>query len=166
MRGSLRQIQLTQNKLALIDDEDYEVVSKYKWYAKFNHGNWYAETCIKRKTIQMHKLIISTTVNQMVDHCNGNGLDNRKENLRACTNAQNQMNKSKGYGKSSYKGVSWHTQLKKWRARIKVEGKEILLGVFAEEVEAAKAYDKAAREYFGGFACPNFKEIDCHTPIL
>ncbi len=88
-----------------------------------------------------------------VDHINGNRLDNRKCNLRLATRSQNLQNSRKRTGCSSrFKGVNWLGQNKRWRARIKVFGKEIALGCFISELEAAEAYNKAAKEHFGDFA--------------
>ena len=95
-----------------------------------------------------------------VDHINGNGLDNRKANLRLCTRAQNQMNSIKRTGKSSiFKGVSWHKNAWKWRANIKINQKDIHIGYFDTELEAAEAYDIEAIRLFGSFAKTNFKVL-------
>lgn len=155
------EIPLTQGQVALIDDEDFELVSKYVWYAQNCKGIWYARTNIssnnkKRSSILMHRLIITTQ--QLVDHKNGNGLDNRRENLRVCTKAQNKMNQKNKLpnASSKYKGVS--KQKNFWKARITVDGQETYLGHFSSEVEAAKEYDRVAKKCFGEFASLNFSE--------
>lgn len=86
------------------------------------------------------------------DHRNGNGLDNRRKNLRPCTHAQNCRNAKPRSVSSKYKGVGWSRVHNKWRARIRVDGILKSLGVFTEEAQAARAYDRAAAEYFGEFA--------------
>ena len=96
----------------------------------------------------------------MVDHINRDRLDNRRANLRMATNAQNQANVTKRQGMTSrYKGVSRHTATGRWQARISVEGKQMHLGYFAHEADAARAYDARAREVFGVFAQANFPEL-------
>jgi hypothetical protein len=113
------------------------------------------------KAIYMHLEIMSAPDGMEVDHMNGNGLDNRRENLRLCTRAQNRMNSVKRIGKSStFKGVYWHKNCRKWRASLKLDGKEIHIGYFNTELEAAEAYDEKALELFGEFAKPNFKDAN------
>lgn len=98
---------------------------------------------------------------QLVDHINHNGLDNRKANLRLATAAQNARNRQKCKSKktSKYKGVCWHKRDKKWTGRILVNSKSIALGYFEDEKEAARAYDRAARKYYGEYAEPNFERL-------
>lgn len=153
----MKQIPLTQNKVALVDDEDWELVSQYKWYAHKCDNQFYARTNIykegKRTLLSMHQLL---TGGKLIDHINGNGLDNRRENLRPCTTQQNGQNSTSRIGTSSYKGVSFDARRNKWFARIYVEKKNKFLGYFADEKIAAIAYNKAATEYFGEFAKLNF----------
>jgi hypothetical protein len=103
------EILLTQGQVALIDDEDYNLVSNYNWYANKDGRTFYAATKIrqkgKRTTISMHRIIMGAKIGQQIDHTNGNGCDNRKENLRFCTNSQNQQNRHNQLrGTSNYKG--------------------------------------------------------------
>jgi len=155
-------IPLTQGKFALIDDEDYDLVISYSWHTQKDINNFYAVTTTtrvqgKRTTIYMHRLIMNARSGLQVDHINHNGLDNRRENLRLCTRTENCRNRRKYIrGSSIYKGVSWYTHYKKWRARIECEGKQLHLGWFSDEVEAAEVYDKAALKLFGEFAHLNF----------
>jgi hypothetical protein len=156
------EIVLTQEQVALIDDEDYELVSKFKWYAR-KHGNTYYSTTninkpMGRASLQMHRLIMNAPIGKQVDHINGNGLDNRRKNLRFSTQQQNCMNRIKrdSSASSRYKGVSFHKPSGKWRSRIQIDGKLKYLGYFTEEEEAAKAYDNAALKYFGEFARVNY----------
>jgi len=153
------EIPLTKGQIALIDDEDYDLISQYKWHVIEKHG-YYANTKVKisgkQKNLSMHRLIMNAQPGQYVDHINHNTLDNRKSNLRICTAQQNQMNKKKKPGLSMYKGVAWDKICEKWSARIKFNGKNLYLGRFDEEIEAAKAYNEAASKYFGEFAHFNY----------
>jgi hypothetical protein len=107
----------------------------------------------------MHRRILNPAPGKVVDHFNGNRKDNRRSNLRECTQAENRRNTRKSRGTSRFKGVSWHCQMGKWQAKICHNGKSIHLGLFDDEVEAARACDKAAREFFGAFACLNFPDF-------
>jgi type V secretory pathway adhesin AidA len=147
--------------LVVFDDEDYELISNYKWFPAKNYYTVYAiahgpTINGKRETIRMHRLILGATKDKLVDHKNRNGLDNRKENLRLCTATQNKYNQRAYTGSiSEYKGVTFDKETIKWRARISVENKRLHLGRFSSEKEAAEAYNKAAVEYFGEFALLN-----------
>jgi hypothetical protein len=151
----VKEIPLTQGQVALIDDEDYELVSQYHWYAQKNAHNFYAKAHRPENhdsIISMHSLIMGAKPGQQVDHKNSNACDNRKENLRFCTGSQNKQNQKSYYGTSKYKGISWVKRVSKWEARILVNGKKLFLGLFSDEIEAAKAYNNAAQDYFGEFA--------------
>jgi len=154
-----KRINLTQGKYAIVDNEDYDRLSKYKWYANKNGQKFYAERSIKingKRTIQrMHRLLMSSPNGVGIDHINGDGLDNRKSNLRLSTTSQNAMNR-KGYGTSKYLGVCWNKKQEKWQAQIQTFSQKIGLGFYHDEIEAAKAYDVAARKHHGNFANPNF----------
>lgn len=161
----MRKIPLTQNQFALVDDRDFEELSKYKWFAIKAEGQigWYAGRQItispnKQKTIRMHQQILGF---KKGDHQNRNGLDNRRQNLRLCTHQQNCVNRGKRQNaKCKYKGVSCRkSRPSKWRARITVNQKTIMLGCYKSEIEAARAYDRAAKKYFGEFACLNFGDV-------
>lgn len=151
-------IPLTRGKVAIIDNEDAALISQYKWQADRDGRTWYARRTISlpgggRKTQKMHQLI---TGHPRTDHRNGDGLDNRRANLRRATKAQNNRNRRKTIGYSKYKGVGWHEN--RWCAQIKVNGKKIHLGRFISEEDAARAYDAAARREFGEFAALNFPQ--------
>jgi len=157
---SVLEVKVGNTRMALIDAEDYEKVSAYKWWAddqshRSPYGTVYAFTKTKRRGgiyIQMHRLIMDFPKGLLVDHINHNGLDNRKVNLRLATSSQNQFNQRKRRSKSKYKGVTWNGEAKKWQARISPEGKTIYLGFFTNEVDAGLAYANAANLYFGEFA--------------
>lgn len=154
----MQKIPLTQDKIALVDTEDFERINPHKWCA-FKHGNsWYAIRRVGGTMIYMHREILGLAVNSgsITDHVNGNGLDNRKSNLRLCSVKENVRNQHTTSGFSQYKGVSWHKQRNRWRATIMVNRKQKHLGLFGREDIAALAYDMAAVREFGEFACLNF----------
>ena len=169
----MKKIPLTNNRgFALIDDRDVELISRYKWHIKISKRTdiLYAQANIKIKdkwtSIFMHRLIMDAQKEQEVDHVTGNGLDNRRCNLRFCTRSQNQQNSRIQKNRSSrFKGVSWHKTKKKWCAYIISAVKnQKHLGYFDSEIKAAEAYDMVALEMFGVFAKTNFryplKQID------
>jgi len=148
------------DKFALVDDDDYEVLSKFKWQGHTNKaGATYASSLYgrhwKRSRLLMHRVITDCPKGKDVDHKNHDTLDNRKANLRVCTRSQNIANRQKGSGRSQFKGVHWSRKENRWVASIKVLQKLIYLGQFKSELEAAKIYDTAARKHFGEFACTN-----------
>jgi hypothetical protein len=152
----MRTITLKKGYFALVDDEDYPLISQYNWGVSIRRtGVVYAIARIKGKTVLMHRLIMKARKGRIIDHKNRNGLDNRRANLRFCTYTQNCMNRSKTTKNklSGYKGV-WF-EAKKWRANIRINNKTKHLGSFETEVEAALAYNAAAVELFGEFACIN-----------
>jgi NTP pyrophosphatase (non-canonical NTP hydrolase) len=160
----MRHISLSQGKVAIVDDDDYEYLSKYKWY----FANDYAKRNVrlpngKRSTQFMHRVILNTPKDKVTDHINGNKLDNRKSNLRVCDCSENQMNVSNVRpGTSKYKGVNKQNSNRhkkpKWIARIQVRERRISLGYFNTEKEAAIAYNRAAILYHGDFA--NLNEVN------
>ncbi len=142
------------------DDKDRALVKKYNWYShidaggkKYAYANQYQGN-YKNRIVKMHRLILSTDKN--VDHANGNGLDNRRENLRIANKSQNGCNRGPQRNNTTgLKGVSFHKKSDKWMARITVEGKAHYLGLFGSKEKAAVAYDKAAKRYHGEFAWLN-----------
>lgn len=141
-------------RVALVDEEDYVLVSPWRWRAQLDtSGTVYARARIKG-FLAMHRLILDAP---LVDHINGNGLDNRRANLRAATKRQNKGNSRKtiGHQTSRFKGVHLLPS-GKWRARIVSHGMTTHLGVFADEAAAARAFDGAARARYGEFAAVNF----------
>lgn len=143
--------------IALIDSEDFDLVSQYNWYTsrKAHKGHcWYYLKASTNKSILMHRLVMGAQKGQIIDHINGNTFDNRKENLRFCTRSQNMCNRAKPRTKNKYKGVQ--AKRGKFRSRIYRDGTPYLLGTFVDEIEAAKAYDAAAIRLHGEFALLNF----------
>lgn len=146
----------------LYDDEDHELISKYHWYPHKGSKHLYVQSSVYKNgkriaTIKMHRLVMGFPKKQ-IDHRNRNSLDNRKSNLRFADNSQNQMNRGPDKNNTTgYKGVSFKKREGKFVARITVKSlkKRIFLGHFLTARRAAKAYNKAALEYFGEFAYLN-----------
>lgn len=162
----MKEIVLANNKgTVLIDDGDFNKVSRHKWFLKKVHtGGFYAITNTKcdntksgHTTTTMHRMILNPRQTEQVDHINHNELDNRKINLRICDQSQNSGNarKCKKKTSSQYKGVRWHIKGKKWEAYIKFNYSRIQLGSFDTEDLAALEYNKKAIELFGEFAYLN-----------
>ena len=159
----MKQIPLTQGQFALVDDTDYDWLNQWKWCVTGIEEAFYAirnSPKIEGKSHQifMHRVILGLEYKdgQQGDHTNHNTLDNRRANLRICTQQQNQMNQKLQKNKTSrFKGVCWDKQHKKWKAGIKVKKELKNLGRFNTEEDAATAYNKAAKKYFGEFAFLN-----------
>ena len=147
-------ITLTQDKFAIVDDEDYEYLNQWKWYPLQKSTTCYATRHENNKIIKMHRIVMDAPVGMDVHHINGNGLDNTKQNMRVCTRSMHQYNRHPKKGK--YKGVTMSGRTGKWQARIKVNKKYISLGYYTNKEDAARAYDKAVRKYAGEFARTNF----------
>ena len=148
----MKEIFLTQGYITIIDDDDYEMVSKYKWYARKCGNILYASRCIKRNgvktTLPLHCAILGYKQGYIIDHINGNGLDNRKENLRHLTIRQNAQNRHTEKS-SKFPGVFWDSRAKKWRSMIKINGDKKYLGSYADEKEAFNAYCSASLLFAG-----------------
>jgi len=159
---SFMRIKLTRGKYAIVDAKDFIKLYIFKWYAKKSFDTFYAVRTAfengKKRHISMHRQIMNPPKDKCIDHENQNGLDNRRTNLREASKAENNRNRRKiaGRGSSIYKGVMWYKDRRKWYASIEVNGQKIFLGYFDSEIEAAKAYDEAAKIYHGGFASLNF----------
>ena len=159
----MKTIPLTQGLVAVVDDEDYERLSVYRWHATRNSKSlkWYAARNAPTSggryggKIRMHREILNAPDGLDVDHKDGDGLNNQRSNLRLATNTQNQQNRSRNLRKSAtpYKGVSYKPHgMKRYTARIYHNRKEITVGLFLTAEEAARAYDAKATELFGEFA--------------
>lgn len=165
----MKKIPLTQGKFALVDDEDYARIAGYKWFAHRRSGNFYAarQASIGEKKqimIHMHQEVLQLyDATRVCDHINGDGLDNRRCNLRVATKSENSRNRKKRRGCSSrFKGVFWRERNKKWEAQVGLTNGErktcLFLGSFSSEEDAARVYDAYAREIYGKFARTNFAE--------
>lgn len=145
----IRKVAMTNGMTALVDEEDYEKVMGFNWYLK---NKRYAAA--GDKTLFMHRLLLPECPPWPlgeIDHINGNGLDNRRSNLRICTKAQNQWNaRRRTDNTTGYKGVSKHGN--RFKAYIFADGKQIHLGMFATPEEAAEQYKIASRKYYGEYA--------------
>jgi hypothetical protein len=153
-------ITLPSGEVVLVDEADHEMLSHWRWRrigkgyvaAHVGHGD------SRNRTSYMHRLLLLPDDGQEVDHVNGDRLDNRRANLRACTSSQNHCNRAAMAGTSRYKGVSWEQHAARWVAQIKRHRKRIFLGYFTDEEEAARSYDEAAVRVHGPFARLNFPE--------
>jgi hypothetical protein len=162
----MKLVPLTQGFFAKVDDEDFELASKYKWRLHRNRsGNLYAiahgpRNHYKRDEFKLHRLIMGVTDPKIqIDHKDNDGLNCQKDNLRICTNRENSRNKFYIRSKSGFKGVHSRGRVvisKPYAACIVVNKKNIYLGFFKDPVEAAKCYDRKALEIFGDFANTNF----------
>jgi len=168
------EIKLTQGKIALVDDEDVDLTIK-NWYVRksgYNQDLWYVSRQLPserkgrkaQKTLNLHSVIMERILGhpieeyKCVDHINHDCLDNRRHNLRLVSFGENQYNRrTNNVAKTSrYKGVDWEKSSSKWKVRIQINKRRIFLGRFDSEEDAARAYDKAAKEFFGKFCCLNF----------
>lgn len=149
-----RLIPLTKGQFAIVDDEDFEFLSQWKWYAMKQPKTYYAARDVKRggrKTIWMHRVINGTPDDLLTDHINGDGLDNRRANLRSVTHQDNMINCARHVrGSSKYRGVSWHVRQNCWVAQITVDRRNVYLGRFANEDAAYAAYLDARAKYRAG----------------
>jgi hypothetical protein len=150
-----RKIPLGRGLYALVDDDDYERVSKFNWHLhqSADRDGYYASSNVK-----MHRLIINAPHGSVVDHINGNKLDNRKENLRFCTHAENAQNTRSRGGSSRYKGVHYNRKNKKWMGAFVFNGTYYYCGMHDSEKDCARAVDKKRKEVCGEFATINLPE--------
>lgn len=155
-------ILLTQGKSAIVDDEDYEMLMKYKWhYSEYGDGKGYAKTNNRNKKgepalLRMHRLVMKAKSTQKVDHINMNTLDNRKSNLRFVTQSQNMINaRIRKNNTSGYKGVCFLKREQKWRANTWKDGKQIWIGDYNNIKDAAHAYNAVVSKLHGEYALLN-----------
>lgn len=172
------QLALRGGGSSLIDDADYEYQHEFESYSvricdctavlEVSRGGRVMRARVEfrrdseLKRVFLHRLIAEPPAGMLVDHINGDSLDNRRDNLRCCTHRQNSQNMRKYSGKHRFKGI--RQEGRRWRAEIRREGRTQHIGTFDNDVDAALAYDNAARELFGEFARPNFAnagEVSC-----
>jgi hypothetical protein len=157
---------MEQPRYTIVDPADYDRLKGYQWLTKKGSNSFYARRHVppckgqKETIVYIHQELITVPKGMVVDHINNDGMDNRRANLRAATRAQNMRNRKKHAkpGASKYKGVRYRKDTCKWSARIGVDSKSIYLGSFENEIEAAKAYDEAAKKHHAEFACLNFPQ--------
>ena len=161
---TFRRIPLTRGLYAIVDAQDYHRLRQRKWQVQTGTCTYYATSTVfikgKRRRIWMHRCLLNPPQGKVIDHINGNGLDNRRANLRVCTYAQNCCNRRlPATAASIYRGVTKsRTPDRPWLASIYVNYKKIKIGTYLSEIEAAKAYDRTARRYRGAFARANFPD--------
>lgn len=148
---------IVDKQIVQIDDEDFDLVSKYKWRLSKGKYTYYVITHNKvdnkDTTLYLHRLVFGNSDKNSIDHIDGNGLNNQKNNLRICTYTQNNRNRNSCINSSSkYKGVSWYKKSCKWRASIQVNKKMIHIGYYNSEEDAAEMYNLHAIKYFKEFA--------------
>lgn|SRR3990167_4423269 len=150
-------IKLNKGLETVVDDDDYPDLVSHRWYLDIGGYAYRTVNSLKRASLFMHRVIMLAPPGIEVDHINGDKLDNRKENLRLCSHAENMCNrKLPSNSTSGYKGVSWYPPYNRWCAKIKKDRRSITLGYFDTAELAARKYDQAAIELFGAFARTNF----------
>lgn len=150
------EIRLTQGKVAVIDERDLEKISAHRWCAHKKRGKWRAIARTGGATLYMHRLIARPPNGRVVDHVDGDGLNNTRENLRICTGSQNLCNRGRQVNNTSgYKGVALHRPSGRWYAWIQYKNTRTCLGCFGDPKDAARAYDRAAIQLHGRFAKTN-----------
>lgn len=166
---TVKEISLTQGKVALVDDEDFEALNEHRWFAHTDGTNFYAgrklpRQCGIQRMEHMHRVVLARIIGRELnrgeypDHINSDGLDNRRTNLRLATSAQNQRNcrRHSRNPSSKYLGVSWDKRAGQWKAYMMVSGKQVFLGYRHSEVEAAKAREAYIVDHPELFARSNF----------
>lgn len=158
---------LDKGKSTLVDGQDAHLLREYSWHASPMGRNWYVVASKtangKKRTLLLHRLITGAPHGVEVDHINGDGLDNRRCNLRLCNHAENLRNSRRSSAnRSGFKGVHWHNASGKWRAQIQCLSVRRHLGLFDSISDAVAAYNAAAFEVHGEFARVNNDKEVCH----
>jgi hypothetical protein len=156
-------VPLTRGKFAVIDAEDADIILAHKWFADQDGYKWYAVRTSRQGGTQtrvaMHRVILDTPPGFHTDHIDGDGLNNRRSNLRIATPSQNVVNSGlRTTNRSGFIGVHWNRNSRKWLAGVRVEGKIVHCGGYSDPEEAARARDAAARHAYGEFARLNFPD--------
>ena len=151
-----KKILITRGQIVIVDEQDYQELSQYKWYLIDGFAARTIKKENKRTTIYMHRVIMDAPIGISVYHINHNKLDNQRENLRLVKGSARMHRRPSVKHSSKYRGVYWCKDKRKWIAEIKVYKKQIRLGRFEVEKDAAVAYDEAARKYYGSLARTNF----------
>lgn len=151
-----KHLPLSKGRYALVDDSDFDTLAQYAWHIT---GAGYAAGFVRvngtRLRVYLHRYLLDAQPGQIVDHIDGDPLNNTRANLRLVTRAQNQWNRKAQLNASGYKGVSWHRLNQKYYARIQVHNRRHFLGYFETAEEAAEAYDAAAQQLYGEHARDN-----------
>lgn len=156
MLYAMKEIPLTQGRVAVVDDDDFQYLMQWKWCAhKYRHG-YRAVRSTNPGTEMMHRVILAAQKGEQVDHADGNGLNNVRSNIRLATHAQNMQNSRRSPCSSGFKGARKHG--KKWESRIRVNGKQIYLGLFKSPELARSVYRKAAMHFHGEFAQLDYRK--------
>lgn len=157
----MKTIELTQGRVAIVDDDVFEWLSQWKWHAQRNYQTYYAAREGAGRKLRMHNEImrflgVEIPDGRTVDHRDGDGLNNQFENLRVATRQEQNRNRRRRVDNlSGFTGVTWDKSNKKWRAQVMVDGKNIFLGLFFDPISAAHVRDAFVREHFGAFAVLN-----------
>lgn len=158
----MKHIPLSNGGFAVVDDADFDSLSGYAWYRNtlgyVERHILQSERLGKKGTVYMHRQIMRPPNGKVVDHINHDKLDNQRHNLRVCAvheNLRNQGPPKTPRKTSSYKGVSWHERNGKWRARVNVRGRDVCIGYYNSELEAAQAYNDSICKYHGEYAWLN-----------
>lgn len=153
----MKYIELTKGQRATVDDEDWPYLSQFRWW----FDGMYAQGRVNGKQVRMHRLLLNPPKGSMVDHANGDRMDNTRANIRVCSHGENEWNKAKKHrhrndGHSKYKGVTRDVRRGMWVSRTTFNGRSVHIGSFVSEIDAARAFDDWAREHHGQFAHVNF----------
>lgn len=149
--GGMKEIRLTQDRVAIVDDDLHDWLNQWKWYYKQGYAcrNEYVPI---HRTIRMHVVINQTPDGYSTDHMNGNKLDNRRNNLRTVNHHQNGLNRGLQINNTSgFKGVYWHKRDRKWRAQVRINGKKTYIGAYADKQDAALAIEAAIKKHHGEY---------------
>lgn len=159
----MKTLPLTQGKFAVVSDSDFPFVKNFQWCAKRIKTLWYTVRSVrqngKKITIYLHRHLLGVSKTEKIDHRDGDGLNNSRRNLRIATTTQNSQGfqTSRKNKSSRFRGVTWVKKVGRWQASIGIKGRVKFIGEFCDEKKAARAYDSAARKYFGRFAFQNFR---------